>query len=34
MWYDCSECVFASNSPKLANDHTAHSGHTVNEEKE
>lgn len=32
-WYDCNECIFATNSPKAAAAHTTKTGHEVNEEQ-
>lgn len=35
IWYSCTECVFGSNSKKLANTHEdSHEDHTIIEEKD
>lgn len=31
-WFDCTECVFASNSPKAAHKHETETGHKIDEE--
>lgn len=30
-WYQCDECIFASNSPKAAAKHETDSGHHVDQ---
>jgi hypothetical protein len=34
MWFQCTECIFASNSPKAATKHTTDTAHEVKQEKE
>lgn len=35
VWYQCEDCIFATNSRKAATLHTAKSGHTnITEEQE
>lgn len=34
MWYRCENCIFASNSQKVANTHDDKPGHHVVEEDE
>jgi hypothetical protein len=29
LWYECTECIYASNSRKLADRHEDEKGHTV-----
>lgn len=33
-WFDCQDCVFASNSPKQATKHVEDTGHSVKEEED
>jgi hypothetical protein len=33
MWFQCTECIFASNSPKQSKQHVTETGHKVDEEK-
>lgn len=32
MWFKCLDCLFQTNSPKLANEHDFGTGHTTVEE--
>jgi hypothetical protein len=34
IWYQCDECVFATNGTRLAREHQEDTGHTVTEEQE
>jgi hypothetical protein len=34
MWYQCQECIFATNGTKSAAKHTAETGHEMSEEEE
>jgi hypothetical protein len=31
-WYQCEECIFATNSPKAAHKHGDDTGHQIHEE--
>jgi len=34
MWYQCEECIFATNGTKNASQHEAQTGHTMTSEEE
>lgn len=34
IWFQCTECIFGSNSHKHATSHADSTGHAVKEEKE